>query len=475
MSRKHEKIVEEAQKRFKTCEEWEANARANFVNDMKFANGDANNLWQYPADIANDRIRNNRPCLTINKTKQHCLQVINDQRQNQSQIEVRPVGDNSSYEAAKVFEGLIRHIENQSNAQAAYSNATYSQVISGIGYWRVVTDWAHDGSFDQEIFARRVQDPLSIYLDPNIEESDGSDARFAFVFKDMPRDEFEKQYGKDEESSAPLGSGPSSDSWDNRDTVRVCEYYRVLDEPDWLHELDNGDTVRESDVRDAGLLDQLKINSVRKREISRPKIEWYLIAGTKIIDKKDWAGSLIPIVRVIGEENVIGGLMDRHGMTRALVDPQRIYNFWSSSTVEYVALQSKTPFITDVSAISGFEQEWANANIQNKAYLPYNSRNEAGEKVDRPERAPPPVMSQAYLSGLQIAREEMMMASGQYEAQMGARSNEVSGTAVDARQRQGENATYHFIDRSVRQSATLDEFWSTLFRRFTILNGWSKF
>ena len=39
-----------------------------------------------------------------------------------------------------------------------------------------------------------------------------------------------------------------------------------------------------------------------------------------------------------------------------------------------------------------------------------------------------------------------MMASGQYQAQMGENENAKSGVAINARQRQGDRATYHFID-----------------------------
>jgi hypothetical protein len=40
----------------------------------------------------------------------------------------------------------------------------------------------------------------------------------------------------------------------------------------------------------------------------------------------------------------------------------------------------------------------------------------------------------------------MMMVSGQYQAQMGENENAKSGVAINARQRQGDRATYHFID-----------------------------
>ena len=36
---------------------------------------------------------------------------------------------------------------------------------------------------------------------------------------------------------------------------------------------------------------------------------WYKIAGSKIIDQRPWVGKYVPIVRVIGEETIIGRLV----------------------------------------------------------------------------------------------------------------------------------------------------------------------
>lgn len=449
---KEEKIVHEAKRRMKAASEFESTARKNAEFDTRFANGDAQNMAQWPDSIKNDRGSDNRPCLTVNKTMQHCLQIINDQRQNPSQISIRPIGNGATYDSAMIMEGVCRHIELQSQAQQAYNNACYGQVISGLGFWRIVTEYADADSFDQEIFIRRVADPNSIYFDIDCQEADKSDMRWAIVYRDYPRDEFEMlypDYAEEINTLAPLGIGSDydHDAWNTKDHVRVAEYFRKTMKPDRLHLLDNGMTVRESDVKQADLLDQLKINSVRDREIESPDIEWFLIAGSKIIDKKSYPGSIIPIVPVIGIETVIDKVLDRRGHTRALIDPQRIYNYWTSSAVEFVALQSKTPYIAAVEAVNGFQDYWDRLNIDNKPYLPYNSIDESGNPIPRPERAPPPIMSTAYMDGLKISAGEMMMVSGQYEANMGQKSNEVSGKAVDARQRQGDTSTYHFIDR----------------------------
>lgn len=455
-----DKIIREAQRRFDQGKEWEADARKHFVDDMRFANGDSGNNWQW--DEATRATRADRPCLTVNKTRTHNLQIVNDARQNKASIRISAVGDGATYESAQIFEGVCRHIEYISQATLAYETATYNQVYGGIGYWRVMTDYAHDDTMDQEIFIERVPDPMGIYLDPDIQHYDGSDAKWGIIFRDLTREEFKAEYPKfAKDGSEPIGAAPlnNRDSWNNDTHVRVAEYYRVKPSTDTLHRLrqfavmpggkPQADRyIRESKLPDGGMdkLAAMGWAPTGSRDIAEPEIEWFLIAGHTIIDRNPWKGRYIPIVRVVCEEIVIENKLDRISHTRHLRDPQRLYNWYTSSAAEAVALQTKTPYIATAEALENNADEWANANTTNLAVLTYKGTDETGQPVPRPERAPQPVMPQAYMEGLKIAQTEMMMASGQYQAVMGAPSNETSGKAINARQRQGDNATYHVID-----------------------------
>jgi hypothetical protein len=113
-------------------------------------------------------------------------------------------------------------------------------------------------------------------------------------------------------------------------------------------------------------------------------------------------------------------------------------------------LQGKTPYVAPTRAIEGLEKYWATANTTNHAVLPYNDIDDTGRPIERPERSQPPVMAQAYIQGMDIARQDMMMVSGQYQATFGQNGNEISGVAIQQRQRQGDNATYHFIDNQAK-------------------------
>lgn len=442
-----EKLLAEVKKRFQRCEDFELDARALWKADVRFANGDPDNGWQWDDMMRKARERDKRPCLTINKTKQHNRQITNDQRQNKPSIRVYPVDSGADKKTAQIINGVIRHIEQNSNADVAYDTAAEHQVDGGMGYWRVVTDYASDDSFDQEIFIRRVKNPLNVYLDPDIQEADGSDARFGFVFENLPREEFEARYPNADAADWPLDGAP--DAWLSKDTVRICEYFRRVELADKLYVDEQGNVFKASDMEREQLV-AAAATGWRSRPVKRQQVEWYLVAGNTVLEKKDWPGRYIPIVRVVGDEVEIDGKIDRKGHTRQMKDAQRMYNYNSSASVEYGALQTKTPILAAAEAIEGYEDYWNNANTQNKPYLPYNHRDEQGNLMPVPQRIQPPSPATLFLDGMRVASEEMKMASGQYDASMGAQSNETSGRAIMARQREGDTATFHFIDNIAR-------------------------
>jgi hypothetical protein len=443
-----DEILREARERFRQGMDWEGEFRQSFVDDVRFCNGDSDNRWQWDVGMLSDRDSHNppRPSLTINKTRQHCLQIVNDARQNKPQVRITAVSDEATKEAADVFEGIVRHIEYISDATTAYDTATEHQVQGGIGWWRVITRYEGTTSFDQEIRLQRIRDALSVMMDPDIQEVDGSDARWAFVTEDVPRDEFETKHPEYKDNIPQTGHGFIDGGWLDQDHVRIAEYYRRSQDTDTLHMLPDRSTLRESELDDPDVKRQVREISIKKRDIVEDKVEWFKIVGGEIVERGNWPGKYIPLVRVIGEETVVEGRLERKGHTRALKDAQRMYNYWSSSGVESVALQTKTPWVAAAESTENFQRFWDTANTENHSILPFNALDDQGRPLPSPIRADPPNMAQAYIQGMQIAQTEMMLVSGQYQTQMGAPSNEQTGKAIQERQRTGEVATYHFID-----------------------------
>lgn len=451
-SEKFAKILRRAQDRFTRCESWEGYARSLFMEDIRFANADADNKFQWPTRMWRDRERDERPALTINKTRQHNLNIINDAKMNKPSIKYRAAGNGATAESARIWDGIARHIEYQSNAQAHYDYATTYQVTAGIGYLRVTTDYVDDTTFDQDLFISSIPDPLTVYIDPDARAPAKEDMRFAFIFEDMPKDVFDQKYPqyKKYAGQSVFNSGKG---WLDADHVRVAEYFEAEDVEDELLMFDGPDgqpvSILKSDLRTVDSKHPaFKDPMTKKRTVMRRTIHYHFIVGNHIVveEEKIWPGETIPIIPVVGEETIIEGRLDRKGHTRALKDPQRMYNYWASAAVEYGALQSKTPWIVGVESVEGFEEYWATANTTNHAYLPYKSVGDDGKPLPPPSRVEPPVPSPVALKGMEVANIEMQMVSGQYENQLGQQGNERTGKAIAERQRQGDRATYHFID-----------------------------
>jgi Phage P22-like portal protein len=449
-------IVDEAKKRFQRCSEWEAPSRDRFIDDLKFSYGDADNGYQWPNAIRRTRDIDSKPCLTMNIIRQHNLQIINDAKRNKSEITVLATGGGATADSAEIHRAILSDIQYSSQAQLAYSIAREFQVYGGIGYWRIVTKYVDENTFDQEVVIEPIIDPLSVYIDPDIKQRNGSDAKFAFVFNDIRKESFREAYphfisiiGRN-----PLGIGSGDDDWITRDHVRVCEYFRKVYKEDRLISfIDPSDgqrrNLKESRMPKEMIKPVLDDELTKTRKVWEEVVEWYLIAGDQAVDSTIWPGKYIPLIRVVGEEQVVEGILDRKGHTRAMKDAQRMYNYNASAQVEVVALQTKTPWKGAAAAIEEYENFWNNANTTNNSFLPFNHIDDDGNPIPPealPARLDPPAPSQAFEMGMQAAFNQIMMVSGQYQNQQGAMGNERTGTAIQERMDQGDTSTYHFRD-----------------------------
>lgn len=438
-------IISEALERFDYLMDLDSDNRELWKEDLKFANGDADNGWQLASNVFQARQDAGKPCLTVNKVKALNRAITNEYRMNRTSPKVIPSGGGSDKDTAEIFNSIIRHIEAQSCADSVYSNAFEFAVDAGLGYYRVVTDYLHEDSFDQEIFLRAVKNPLNILMDLG-NFSDGRDSRYAFDFTDMPRDEFEATYP--EETVADFSRSNGSNGWVTEETVRLCEYFRVVAEEDTLYSLPDGNSIRASKLKTTLGMENIDTSELKSRKITAHKVEWFLLGNNTILERGIWAGKYIPIIRVVGHEVEVDNKLYRCGHTRAMKDVQRMYNFWTSAAVEAVGLHGKQPYLAAIAAVEGFEGEWDNLNTEDTAYLPYNHVDASGNPIPMPTKQDGAAIPAAYLQGMKTASDEMQAISGQYDAQVGQSVNNQSGVAIDNLQRKGDVATYHLIDNA---------------------------
>jgi hypothetical protein len=435
-------------------------SREDEIDDLRFYAGSPDNHWQWPADVLATRgavqgqTINARPCLTINKLPQHVRQVTNDQRQNRPGAKVIPVDDNADVEVADIFNGMIRHIEYISDADVAYDTACENQVSYGEGYLRLLTEYCDDNTFDQDIKIGRVRNSFSVYMDPTIQDPTGADAKWCFVTEDITKAEFERMYP----DAAPittlqsLGVGDQSISnWLNEDTIRIADYYYIDYDRTTLNLYPGNATAFQGTPEDKQLR-AIYGKPKKSRESDRPKVKYCKINGYEILEEREWAGKWIPVIRIVGNEFEVDGRLYVSGLVRNAKDAQRMYNYWVSQEAEMLALAPKAPFIGYGGQFEGYEDKWKTANTQNWPYLEINPdvTDGQGAVLPLPQRAQPPMASSGLLQAKAGASEDIKSTTGQYNASLGMGSNERSGKAILARQREGDVGTYHYGDNLAR-------------------------
>ena len=435
-------------------------SREDELDDLRFYAGSPDNCWQWPADVLATRgavqgqTINARPTLTINKLPQHVRQVTNDQRQNRPSGKVIPADDNADPEVAEIYNGMVRHIEYISDADVAYDTACENQVSYGEGYIRILTEYCDDNTFDQDIKIMRVRNSFSVYMDPTIQDPCGADAKWCFITEELQRDEYERLFPDASPISSlqTLGIGDQSISiWINQDTVRIAEYYYVEYNKATLH-LYPGNITAFDGSPEAKQLKMMGVKPVRSREVNAKRVKWGKTNGYEFLEKSDWAGDWIPVVRVIGNEFEVEGKIYISGLVRNAKDAQRMYNYWVSQEAEMIALAPKAPFIGYGGQFEGYETQWKTANTQNWPYLEVNPdvTDGSGAILPLPQRAAPPMASSGLLQAKAGASDDIKSTTGQYDTSLGATSNERSGKAILARERQSDTGTYHYVDNLAR-------------------------
>lgn len=462
----HDAFIRLARERFKESSDAEHDLRKDMLEDYRFYNSE-----QWPAHIKAARMLDERPCLTINRLPQFVRQVVNQARQAKPAIQVNPVDSGSDPDTAEVFQGICRHIEVQSKAHVAYSTANEHQAIMGRGYWRVLTEYAADDSFEQEIRIRRIPDPFTVYFDPNCSEPDYSDATYCFVISHVSRAAYVARYGEQAafEAQAFASLGDHRALWHFGDKIQIAEYFYIETTKERIADVisfpGTEKQARITTLRSAIKPEHLVPDPVTKRppaiivaerDTLVRTVKWAVINGVQVLEGnkrrtggRALPGRYIPVVPVLGEELIVDGKKNLRGMVRDAQSPQRAYNFWVSATTEKIALSTKAPIIAAVGQLDGHQAKWNSSNKRNYAYLEYNPIDAAGHLVPPPQRASydPDVSALVVLT--QQADRDLKSVLGMFDASQ-ERSPEQSGKAILARQAQGEQGTSHFLDNLSR-------------------------
>ena len=453
-------ILKEALEAFKIAEEAEMENRAEALEDIRFARMGE----QWPEAVKRQRELEGRPCLTINKLAPVIRQVVNDARQNRPSMKVHPADSRADPETAEVIGGMIRNIEQSSDADVAYDTAIEAAVAGGFGYWRVNLDYAlgaiseedigqvGTAAFEQDICIRRVANPFTVYGDPYSQQADSSDWNTAFVTETLTADQFKAKYKNAEKTDFTAKEWTACGApWKNGDSVQIAEYWKREEVVKNALAVDLG-------MGDGDLVVMFEDEFEKNREmilqaggqvVGRPrpvrcyKVKQHILSGAEPLETNDWAGSYIPIIPVYGDEVNVEGKRYFRSLIRDAKDAARMFNYWRTTATEVVALAPRAPFIGRKGSFDSDAQKWATANTASHAYIEFDG-------AEMPQRQPFAGVPAGMIQEAMNASDDIKSITGIYDASLGARSNETSGKAIMARQREGDVSTFHFIDNLTR-------------------------
>ena len=436
-------ILKTALERFEITEQHDKEQRQKSIEDRRFVHAEDG---QWDDDAISKR--QDRPRYTINKVAGAIDQVTGDQRQTRVDIKVRPVSGGADEKTADIFNGLIRNIEGQSDAAAAYDNAFDEMVAGGYGGWRILTEYNDDDTFEQDVrIAPIMSADSSLFFDPAATKYDKQDANYAFVVSTMAVEEFKRRWPEATitEWSQVQHNKSNCEGWYSEGMIRVAEYWVKEPVKLKLGLLSDGRVINLEEEQE--VLDELAatgVKVVKTRTADSHKVVSYKMSGGEILEgPKPWAGKHIPLVPVYGRMTIIDGKPYIRGMVRFAKDPSRIYNYATSASIEAAALTPKDPIWITATQAKGHETQLKNFNTRNSPFMLYNTDPTA---PGAPQRTGAPAVQAALIQQIQQAGMDIHATTGMEPPSLGNSPELKSGKAILAQQAMGDRGTYIFSD-----------------------------
>lgn len=437
-----DEYLEDMRETYEADVEAEQDNREACLEDKKFAAGE-----QWDPEVL--RMRQGLPCLTIDTIGQFTAQVVGDWRLNKVGVKVLPA-ENGDKEIADIRASLIRSIETQSRAPRVYNNAFESMITCGDGAFRVNVQYAGEDVFDQEIVLQPIDDCLSVVWDRLSVDPTGRDATHCFVDDLIPEKEFKARWPESDPSLLRDADKRmySAQGWCDDRTVRVTEHWRLIERPKTLILFEDGTIYPfEGDDIDVEAVEAFIAKHgkpIRTRIAPCTYAQMHLVTGWKILaGPYEWKLNRLPIIRMSGRVVPVGEKRVRYGLVRKMKDSVRLRNFFRSIAAEQLGYAPKAKWIATESAVEGREDTFRKAHLDRDPLLIVNDDTVIGQDI---QRIDPPPIEAALLNEAQQNAQDLKDITGIHDASLGIKSNETSGKAIQARQREGDVASLTYYD-----------------------------
>jgi len=356
-------------------------------------------------------------------------------------IRVHPAGGTASKDIARIYEGLIRTIENISQARFIYNACARIMVGTGFSAWRVVTDYRDSDSFQQDLMIRDIPNAEdSVWFDQNAVKPDMSDAGEAWVLTSMSREKYEEKYP--DGSGLSIGSNIQQQVYSHKKTHEVVmgEYYYQKEKMRELVLMTDGSVYVVNEdfnrIKDDLFRSGIKVNRTRKRNS--------LVVYRHLFDGGDWLKDsektvfeYIPVIPVYGNFRISENKVIYWGVVEKIMDAQRVINYAESRKIEEGALSPRGKhWLTKDQAIS--------TDVRNTLRT-LNTNSDPVQFYDHAPDQPPPIYQGAPQSNPGLvetaasAQNFVQRTSGTFDESRGTAPSHRSGLAIDKLQMKSDN------------------------------------
>lgn len=441
-------IFEEARDRLQLCLTAETDNRKEAKEDILFREGDHDVHWDSPGVTTMSEAQ---PELVINLTDAFVQRVENNIKQQRPRGKCHPVGDGADIELAEIINGIGRHVEVRSEASVAYDMASKAAITAGWGYFRLVAEFLHPKSFQKDLRILPIRNIFTVYMDPGAIMPSGCDAGWCIISVMMKRTEYKRRYPRADNAQWNEGSRDTSvHDWENKEEIRLAEYFRIREKADTLYLIRDLVTGKEQSYYRSELPETLpeEWEIVDERETAVRQLEWFRLNGTKVIEREQLPGQWIPVFRVEGNATDVDGKVIRRGMVRNLKDPQRMVDYGETAKIKRLGLAPKAPWIAAEGQLDG-HPEWDTANTETYPVLTYKPVLVEGSQgsvlVPPPARQPPAQIEAGFAEFVQGMRTNLLAVAGMpNEPGADMQGQVVSGIAQKRREKISDQSHYQY-------------------------------
>lgn len=280
---------------------------------------------------------------------------------------------------------------------------------------------------------RKVDNPLQCYWDLNAKNQSKIDGDYSGLVSYMSKDAFARAYPDIQYPDSFTSADTYKNDWGDKDRIAIGEEYRREIYKQKVYKLQDGTEITDDDLKDKPELEQSIVSS---RMEKKSRIVHYKFTDHELLEWSQTPFVDLPLVCSPGYSRIIDGKQRTYSFAYDAKDPQRMLNFIGSDIGQWLKLTKKTKFLVPAKMIDDYVKDWQDPDTPSTA-LQYDPSVAPGYK---PEPLPALPMPADLVEQYSRAEQDIKIALGRYESNIGQTSNEVSGLAIFNRAVQGNSS-----------------------------------